>query len=159
LKPMKSSRSQERSNVQLLTGLIMTAGQPSRRQEKVSRVIRESVSDTIANRLNDPRIQGLVSVTEVDVSPDLKNADVGLSILAADERRQEQTFRAIQHAARHIQARLGRSLTSKFCPKLRFHLDTKLHKTLETLRLIDAAAREYKRPEDTSDDEPSEEHD
>jgi ribosome-binding factor A len=138
----------------------MVTGQPSRRQEKVARVIRESVSDTIANRLNDPRIKGLVSVTEVDVSPDLKNADVGLSIMGCDERHHEQTFRAIQHAGRHIQARLGKSLTSKFCPKLRFHLDTKLHKTLETLRLIDMAAREYSRPEDSPEEEDTpQEHD
>jgi ribosome-binding factor A len=137
----------------------MTTGQPSRRQEKVARVIRESVSDTIANRLNDPRIEGLVSITEVDVSPDLKNADVGLSILAANEHRQRQTFHAIQHATRHIQACLGRALTSKFCPRLRFHRDTKLHKTLDTLRLIDAAAREYTPPEETSEDETMEEHD
>jgi len=125
----------------------------------VARVIRESVSDTIANRLNDPRIKGLVSITEVDVSPDLKNADVGLSIMAADERQQEQTFRAIQHAGRSIQARLGKALTSKFCPKLRFHIDTKFHKTLETLRLIDAAAREYSRPEDLHEEDSSQEHD
>jgi len=137
----------------------MAAGQPSRRQEKVARVIRESVSDTIANRLNDPRIQGLVSVTEVDVSGDLKIADVSLSVMAADEHQQKQTFLAIQHAARHIQARLGRALTSKFCPRLRFHQDTKLHKTLETLRLIDAAAREYTQSEETLPDEPPDDHD
>lgn len=125
----------------------------------MARVIRESVSDTIANRLNDPRIQGLVSVTEVDISPDLKNADVGLSIMSTDETQQKLTFTAIQHAARHIQTRLGKCLTSKFCPKLQFHLDTKLQKTLETLRLIDAAAKEYTQPEDNLDDEPMDEDD
>lgn len=122
----------------------------------MARVIRESVSDTIANRLNDPRIQGLVSVTEVAVSADLKNADIGLSIMGATESQQAQTLRAIQHAGRRIQARLGRELTSKFCPRLRFHLDVKFHKTLETLRLIDAAASEYTHPEDESEDLPEE---
>jgi len=137
----------------------MTTGQPSRRQEKVARVIRESVSDTIANHLNDPRIQGLVSVTEVDVSADLKSADVSLSVMAVDEGQQLRTFRAIQHAHRVIQVRLGMSLTSKFCPKLRFHQDVKLRRTLETLRLIDAAAREYSQAEEDADDRPSEDQD
>jgi len=114
----------------------------------VARVIRESVSDTIANRLNDPRIQGIVSVTEVDISPDLRSADVFVSIMATDEKRRRRTLEAIQHAGRHIQARLGKKMTSKFCPRLRFHEDTKLSRTLETLRLIDAAAKEYASDED-----------
>ncbi len=114
----------------------------------MARVIRESVSDTIANRLSDPRIQGIVSVTDVDISPDLRNADVFLSIMATDEKHRRRTMEAIQHAERHIQARLGRKMTSKFCPRLHFYEDTKLSKTLETLRLIDAAAEEYRSSED-----------
>ena len=91
---------------------------PSRRQEKVARVIRESVSDTIANRLNDPRIEGFVSVTEVDMSPDLRNAYVFLSVMADDDTVRRRTFRAIEHATKYIQARLSHRMTSKFCPHL-----------------------------------------
>ena len=123
--------------------------EPSRRQEKVARIIRESVSDTISKRLSDPRIQGIISVTDVDISPDLKNADVSLSIMAADEKQAKKTMIAIQHASKHIQSRLGRKMTSKFCPRLRFVEDTKFRKTLDTLRLIEEAAKEFKdRPED-----------
>ncbi len=115
----------------------------------MARVIRESVSDTISNRLSDPRILGIISVTEVDISPDLKNADVCLSIMAADEKQARKTLLAIQHASRHIQARLGKKMTSKFCPRLNFVEDTKFRKTLDTLRLIEEAAKEFKhRPED-----------
>lgn len=128
---------------------MSSSSEPSRRQEKVARVIRESVSDTISNRLSDPRIKGIVSVTEVDISPDLKNADVSLSIMAADEKQAKKTLLAIQHASRHIQARLGRKMTSKFCPRLHFVEDTKFRKTLDTLRLIEEAAKEFKdRPAD-----------
>lgn len=116
--------------------------EPSRRQEKVARVIRESVSDTIANHLNDPRIKGIVSITEVDISPDLRNAQVSLSIMAPDEKAQRRTFDAICHATRHIQSRLGSALTSKYCPHLHFIQDEKLKKTLETLNLIDAVSKE-----------------
>lgn len=126
---------------------------PSRRQEKVARVVRESVSDTIANRLNDPRIEGFVSVTEVDVSSDLRNAFVFLSIMADDDAGRRKTFAAIEHATKHIQARLSHRMTSKFCPRLHFREDTKLKNTLETLRIIDEAAKEFEakdiqRPED-----------
>ena len=115
---------------------------PSRRQEKVARVIKESVSDTISNRLSDPRIKGLVSVTKVDISPDLRSANVYLSIMAADESERQLTFKAIEHASRYIQTRLGRKMTSKFCPHLHFHEDTEFKQTLETLRMIEEVSQE-----------------
>lgn len=117
---------------------------PSRRQQKIARVIRESVSRTIQTRLSDPRITGLISVTEVDISPDSKNATVYLSILApGDENAPAKAFKAINHAAGHIQAELGHDLTGRTCPHLRFVLDEKVKKTLETLRLIEQAQHEY----------------
>lgn len=116
---------------------------PSRRQQKIARVIKESVSRTIQMRLSDPRITGLVSVTEVDLSPDSKNATVFISILAADEKGRTQTFAAIRHAAGHIQAQLGHDLTGRTCPHLTFKQDEKVKKTLETLRLIEQVQQEY----------------
>ena len=115
----------------------------SRRQHKIARAIRESVSRTILNGLSDPRITGLVSVTEVDVAPDMKNATVYLSVLAEDETRQNTTFSAVCHAIGHIQVQLGRDLTGKYCPHLRFEKDQKIKKTLETLRLIEQVEHEY----------------
>ena len=115
----------------------------SRRQERVARVVRESVSDTIANRLNDPRIEGFVSVTGVDVSADLRNADVFLSIMTDDEAVRRRTFVAIEHAANCVRARLSQRMTSKFCPRLNFREDSKIKNTLETLKIIEEAAREF----------------
>ena len=106
-------------------------------------MIKESVSDTIANRLSDPRIEGMVSVTKVGTSPDLRNADVYLSIMGVDETTSRKVFTAIEHATRYIQTRLGKKVTSKFCPHLHFKIDEHFKHTLETLRLIDKAAKEY----------------
>ncbi len=116
---------------------------PSRRQQKIARVIKESVSRTIQVHLADPRITGLVSVTEVDISPDSKNATVFLSILAESEKSQHQTFTAICHAAGRIQAQLGHDLTGRSCPHLVFKQDEKVKKTLETLRLIEQVQQEF----------------
>ena len=115
----------------------------TRRQEKVARVIKESVSKTILTRLSDPRIQGLVTVTEVDVSPDMKQATVFLSVLGVDEAAQQLTVTAICHAAGVIQAALGHAMTSRFVPHLKFEQDRKFQKTLETFRLIEQAREEW----------------
>jgi ribosome-binding factor A len=116
----------------------------SRRLEKVARVIRDSVSETIQLHLNDPRISGLISVTEVDVAPDMKNATVRLSVFATDEKSKPITMQAIQHAAGVFQRHLGQILTGRTCPRLHFELDTKMQKTLQILQLIDKATQEYK---------------
>ena len=82
----------------------------TRRQHRIARVIRESVSKTVLTGLNDPRINGLISVTEVDVSPDMKSAIVYLSILTAENHERQRVFEAICHASRHIQHQLGNDL-------------------------------------------------
>jgi len=115
---------------------------PTRRQEKVARVIREVVSDVIANHLSDPRITGFVSVTRVEVLADLRSAEVYLSIFAADDGAKERTLTAITHARARIQSFLAGALESKFCPVLRFHEDEQFRKTLEVMKLIDQVASE-----------------
>ena len=122
----------------------------TRRQEKVARVVKEAVSDAITHHLSDPRIEGFVSVTRVDVAPDMKSADVYVSIFGKDEAGQNKTFAAIQHATSRIRSFLAHKLQSKSCPALHFYRDEKFKRTLETMRLIDEAAKEYR--EKDSDD-------
>jgi ribosome-binding factor A len=115
----------------------------SRRLERIGRVIRESVSSTILTRLNDPRIKGLVTVTEVEVAADLQQATVYLSISGVDEAAQELTLTAIRHASGVFQAVLGKELLCRHIPHLRFEADRKFYKTLETLRLIEQVRQEW----------------
>ena len=116
----------------------------TRRQEKLARVVKEAVSDAIANHLNDPRIEGFVSVTKVDMGADLRNAEVYLSIFGKDAGSQNKTFVAISRAKSRIQALLAHRLKSKFCPILHFRQDEKFKKTLETMDIINRAVAESK---------------
>ena len=115
---------------------------PTRRQEKAARAVKEAVSDAIANHLNDPRIEGFVSVTRVDMAADLRSAEVYLSIFGKDEAAQDKTYAAITHARSRIQSLLAGSLRCKFCPVLRFQRDEQFKKTLETIKLIDQTTSE-----------------
>ena len=119
-----------------------------RRQEKMARAIKEAVSDIINNHLQDPRIEGFISVTEVKPEPDLKKADVFLSIMGKSAEKQRLAFIGIQHAAGRIQALLGDYVKSRFCPHLSFHIDDRLKKTMETLRLIDEVSKEFSKDEE-----------
>ena len=111
----------------------------TRRQEKVARLVKEAVSDAIASHLSDPRIEGFVSVTRVEMAPDLRAAEVYLSIFGKNEVSQNKTFVAITHARVRIQSLLASRIQSKFCPVLRFHRDEKFKKTMEIINIIDQA--------------------
>jgi ribosome-binding factor A len=115
---------------------------PTRRQEKMARVIRDVVSDAIANHLNDPRIESFVSVTRAEVSADLRIANVYLSIFGGTETARNKTFAAIMHAKKRIQMLLAEQLQVRFSPVLNIHRDDKFKKTLEIMKLIDDLAKE-----------------
>jgi len=118
---------------------------PTRRQEKIARLVKEVVCDAVANHLSDPRIEGLVSVTRVDIAANLRSANVYLSIFGKDDAVQNKTFAAITHARGRIQSLLAGKLQCKFCPVLCFHIDDKFKKTLETINLIDKAVGEMEK--------------
>ena len=124
---------------------------PTRRQEKFARVIKETVSNAIRNGLNDPRITGFVSVTRVQVSADLRSADVFLSIFGGDEASQRLTFEAIEHGRSRIQSLMAEELDSKFCPVLHLKIDEAFKKTMETMKLIDEASRQLREKDPTEE--------
>jgi ribosome-binding factor A len=105
-------------------------------------VVKEVVSEAILSHLSDPRITGLVTVTRVAVSADMRNADVYLSVFAGSDSEKDRTFEAILHARARIQSLLAASLQCRFCPVLRLHRDEQFQKMLETMRLIDEVASE-----------------
>ena len=125
----------------------------TRRQEKLARIVKEAVSDAIANHLNDPRISGFVSVTRVDMTADLRSADVYISIFGSDQVAQNRAFEAITHAKSRIQSLLASQVRSKFCPALHFFKDEKFKKTLETLNLIDKAVKDLNDKDSDSDND------
>jgi len=117
----------------------------TRRQEKAARVVKEAVSDAISNHLNDPRIEGLISITKVEMTADLRHADVYVSIFGKDQAAQNRTFAAITHARSRIQSLVAGKLQSRFCPVLCFYKDEKFKKALETMKLIDRAVSELEK--------------
>lgn len=124
---------------------------PTRRQEKAARAVKEAVSDAIANHLSDPRIEGFVSITRVEVAADLRTADVYLSIFGKDDVIQNRTFEAITHAKSRIQSLMAGKMQCKFCPILRFHRDENFKKTLETMKLIDQTSSEREKKDSVDD--------
>jgi ribosome-binding factor A len=90
------------------------------RVARVNEVVLECLADEL-ERLSDPRL-GFVTLTGVEVSPDLRTADVYYSVMGAPEQHAE-TATALQSAAPHLRAVLGRQVRMKYLPDLRFRED------------------------------------
>ncbi|HEY3244768.1 MAG TPA: 30S ribosome-binding factor RbfA [Phycisphaerae bacterium] len=105
------------------------------RLEKLASTIRFVVSDAIANKLSDPRISRFASVTRVDVVADLSLARVYVSVMGTPGE-QRRTFRALQHAAGHVQRLLARQLQTRQCPEVRFVLDPSLKVAAQTMQML-----------------------
>jgi len=113
----------------------------SHRSGRVSHLIREVVSDAIAHRLSDPRISRFTSVTRVELSADLKFADVYLSVMG-EESEGQTTMKGLESARGLIQTRLARRLSMRQCPLLRLHLDLGLKAAAKIYRTLDELAKE-----------------
>jgi ribosome-binding factor A len=108
----------------------------SRRQERVNELLREQISEVVSQDLKDPRMgSGLVTITEVDVSPDLRNATVFVSHLG-DESERPGLLRALQSASHFIQNELLRRLDMRRVPELRFRFDPSLERGARLADLI-----------------------
>ncbi len=85
-------------------------------------VIREDVATFLADGAKDPRIQGLVTVTAVEVTRDLRHARVFVSVMGTDEQR-SSTMEGLASVATHLRARLGRSMHLRVAPMIEFASD------------------------------------
>jgi len=111
-----------------------------RRGLRVANIIRQVVSEELVTGLNDPRL-GFVTVTGVDLSADLRFADVRVSVLG-DPPVQDECLRAIRHAQGRLQEKVAQAVVMKFCPVLRFHLDQSVKRSVSLGALIAQARAE-----------------
>ncbi len=94
---------------------------PAKRTERVAALLQAALAELLLREVKDPRVS-LVTVTGVDLSPDLKHAHVFVSVLGDDEAR-TRSLEGLTSARAYLQAQVGRRLALRFTPELRFALD------------------------------------
>jgi ribosome-binding factor A len=107
----------------------------SRRVLKAAEAIREVVGMAILADLRDPRIAG-VTVTRVEVSPDMREAKVHVSIMG-DDAAQRTCLHGLQSAAGFLQQKIAKRIDTRYTPRLRFELDMGVKKSIAIARLLD----------------------
>lgn len=108
---------------------------PSRRPQRLALEIQHEISQILLRNLKDRRI-GFVTVTGVEMSPDLRHAKVYVSTMgnAAEKKASLDT---LNHAAGWIRRELGQRIRIKFLPEIVFHYDTSQEYGERIDRLLD----------------------
>jgi len=81
--------------------------------------MREEIATFLANDVKDPRIMGLVTVTGVEITRDLRHARVFVSVFGSDSQR-SATFEGLDNVATHLRGRVGRALRLRVAPEIKF---------------------------------------
>jgi ribosome-binding factor A len=113
----------------------------TRRTEQVNDLIRAELAELIRDEVNDPRMKGLVTVTRVDVSPDMRRARAYISVLGSDEDR-ASTMTALQSARPYLRREVGHRTRMKFIPDLSFVSDTSMEEAQGLTDLMRQTAAE-----------------
>jgi len=115
----------------------------SHRLEQVASTMQRALATALGKGLGDPRVRGMISVTRVEVSPDMRHADVFVTVLPEENER--LTLEGLRAGCVHIQGIIKPQLSFRIVPHLHFKLDEKLKKEMSVLRAIaDARARDEK---------------
>ncbi|HMC54917.1 MAG TPA: 30S ribosome-binding factor RbfA [Gemmatimonadaceae bacterium] len=114
----------------------------NRRSDRVAESIRVEVATFLHEGAKDPRLVGMVTITAVDVTRDLRNARIFVSILGTDTER-KATFDALTSMTSHVRSRLARVLQLRVAPEVSFRLDDSVERAARIESLL-AEVREKK---------------
>jgi len=96
----------------------------SRRQRRVSALIREELGELLQREVADPRLD-FVTVTDVETSADLRQVHIYVTFLG-DSQKQQESLEVLKKATGFLRRELGQRVYLRYVPDLTFHLDPSL---------------------------------
>jgi len=118
----------------------------SRRTDRLSVLFRGELADLISNELRDPRITGMISITSVDVSPDLEHATVYVSVLADEAKQQAASLAVLNNAAPFLRKQMMERVHIRRVPTFEFEVDHTIEEGARMLDLMKKVAAEREPP-------------
>jgi ribosome-binding factor A len=124
-----------------------------RRPERVAELIREEITQIVGYELDDPRLR-MVTVTEVRMSENLRDARVYVTVIGTEEEI-TAALAALKHAAPYVRKQLGFSLNLRHTPEIHFIRDTIEEKANRVDDLLAQIEHDHKDPVEHADIESS----
>jgi ribosome-binding factor A len=106
------------------------------RRKQVEHLIRAELSELLSRQVRDPRLKGLVTVTEVRTSPDLKQARIFISIMG-DEKEKGEVFQGLSSASSFLRHELAKRVSLRHIPELSFEKDDSIERGIRLSQLIE----------------------
>ena len=130
---MRSSKKNQRD--------LHSDGDSSVRSAKLASTIRSAIQESLSRGLGDPRIRGLVSITEVDVSPDLSAASVKISVIPSQY--ESTVLRGLSSASGRFRREIGQHARLRKVPRIGFEIDRSLKRQAEIEALMQDTERDH----------------
>ena len=110
------------------------------RGERIRKTLMKEISDIIQRNVKDPRISGIISVTDIDLSNDYGHAKIYVSVYGSEEEK-ENTIEALQDNISKIRKELGKRIRLRLTPELEFFRDDSLERGSKVTELINKISR------------------
>lgn len=114
---------------------------------RINMEVQRELSKVISQEMKDPRIDPMTSVIAVEVTPDLKQAKVFVSVLGSDEKKQA-TLEGLKSATPFIRKHLASTINLRNTPELRFYMDESIEYGVNMSKLIDDVNKDISKDEE-----------
>ncbi|MGE5592679.1 MAG: 30S ribosome-binding factor RbfA [Betaproteobacteria bacterium] len=104
------------------------------RVERVAEAIRSEVADILAREIKDPRL-GFATVTDVEVSDDLRHVKIFVSVMG-DKAQVDETMAALESATGFVRSEIGRRIRLRHTPEIVFRYDTSIKRGARVFELL-----------------------
>jgi ribosome-binding factor A len=111
----------------------------NRRIDRVNELLRSELSELISREIKDPRLSGLISVTEVETTADLRHAKVFVSVFGREDERRS-SLEALRSATGFLRREVAQRVTFRYMPELEFHLDSSIEHGDRIMQLLKQVA-------------------
>ncbi|NPV28254.1 MAG: 30S ribosome-binding factor RbfA [Firmicutes bacterium] len=105
------------------------------RPSRLAEEIKREVTDILRLQLKDPRISRFISITDVEVSKDLRHAKVFVSVFGSEEE-QAKTLEGLKKASGFIRAELGKRIRVRYLPELSFCFDPSIQRGIKISQIL-----------------------
>ena len=115
------------------------------RSRRIAEQIQRELSEVIRDELKDPRVSGLITITDVEVTRDQAHAKVFFTILG-DADKVEETTAGLKRAGGFLRSQIAQRLLLRTVPQLDFKYDASVERGMKLTRLIDEAVASAPKP-------------
>lgn len=105
----------------------------SKRIKRISEEVKKEISKMIINGIKDPRVTSMVSVTDVEVTNDLRYAFVYISVWGGDE---QETLKGLNSARGFMRREVGKAVKLRYVPEILFKIDDSIDRGMYMDELI-----------------------